>query len=130
MSWANPWMLLALLLPAAAAWRISRTRLNSKPLWPALSRVSIDSSGSVRAVGPRKSDPAYLIMAAVTLGCIALARPQWGEQPEQSFSQSIEVMIALDLSRSMWTQDMPNQTTRLRAAKTTVEHLLDGLRGE
>ncbi len=130
MSWANPWMLFALLLPAAAAWRVGRTRLNSKPLWPAMSRVSIDSSGSVRAARPRKSDPAYLIMAAVALGCSALARPQWGEQPGQSFSQSIEVMIALDLSRSMWTPDMPSGAARLHAAKTTVEQLLDGLRGE
>ena len=128
MSWANPWILLALLLPALAAWRVWRTRLNSKPVWPAMSRVSIGST--VRATPPRKSDPAYFIMAAVALGVIALARPQWGEQSDQSFSQSIEVMIALDLSRSMWTPDMPNQTARLRAAKTTIAQILDGLRGE
>ena len=130
MSWANPWMLFALLLPAAAAWLVSRKRLNSKPLWPAMSRVSIDSNSSVRAVRPRKADPAYLVMAAVALGVIALARPQWGEQPELSFSQSMEVVIALDLSRSMWTPDMPNQTPRLRAAKATIERLLNSLRGE
>jgi Ca-activated chloride channel homolog len=130
MSWANPWMLFALLLPAAAAWRVSRMRRNSKPLWPAMRRVSIGSDSSMLAAKPRKSDPAYLIMAAVALGVIALARPQWGEQPELSFSQSIEVMLALDLSRSMWAQDMPNNTTRLRAAKATIERLLDGLRGE
>jgi Ca-activated chloride channel family protein len=128
MSWANPWMLIALLLPAAAAWRVWRRRLDSKPLWPVMTRVSIRSN--VRIAKPRKSAPAYLIMAAVALGVSALARPQWGEQSEQSFSQSIEVMIALDLSRSMWTQDMPNQTARLCAAKATLERLLDGLRGE
>lgn len=130
MSWANPWMLFALLLPAFAAWRVRRSRLNSKPLWPAMSRVSIGSNGDVRGTTPRMSDPAYLIMAAVALGVIALARPQWGEESEQSFSQSIEVMIALDLSRSMLTQDMPNQTARLPAAKATIVQLLDGLRGE
>ncbi|MEJ0034922.1 MAG: VWA domain-containing protein [Gammaproteobacteria bacterium] len=130
MSWANPWVLFALLLPAAAAWRVWRGRLDSKPLWPVMTRVSIGSNGSARVARPRKSDPAYLIMAAVALGVIALARPQWGEESEQSFSQSIEVVIALDLSRSMWTQDMPDQTARLRAAKVTIERLLDGLRGE
>ena len=130
MSFADPWMLFALLLPAFAAWQVWRRRLDSKPAWPAMGRVSVSSNGSVRGTEPRKSDPAYLIMAAVALGVIALARPQWGEQPEQSFSQSIEVMIALDLSRSMWTQDMPNQTARLRAAKATVGQILDGLRGE
>jgi Ca-activated chloride channel family protein len=131
MSWANPWMLFALLLPAAAAWLVRRAQLNSKPLWPAMSRVSVGSNGSVQVTRPRKSDhPAYLILAAVALGIIALARPQWGEQSEQSFSQSIEVMIALDLSRSMWTRDMPNQTARLGAAKATIGQMLDSLRGE
>jgi Ca-activated chloride channel family protein len=130
MSWGNPWMLFALLLPAAAAWVVRRARLTSKPLWPAMSRVSIGSSGGMRVAIPRRSGPAYLIIASVALGCIALARPQWGEQTEQSFSQSIEVVIALDLSRSMLTRDMPNQTARLRAAKATVEQFLDGLRGE
>jgi len=130
MSWANPWMLFALVLPASAAWLLRRRPLGSKPSWPKMSRVSIGSNDSVRVTTPRKSDPAYLILAAVALGIIALARPQWGERSEQSFSQSVEVMIALDLSRSMWTQDMPNQTARLRAAKTMVEQMLDGLEGE
>lgn len=130
MSWANPWMLFGLLLPAAAAWLIRRARFDSKPLWRAMSRVSVGSNGSVQAIGPRKSAPAYLIIAAVALGIIALARPQWGEQSEQSFSQSVEVMIALDLSRSMWTRDMPNETARLGAAKATIGQILDGLRGE
>lgn len=130
MSWANPWMLLALVLPAAAAWLVRRARLNSKPLWPAMSRVFVGSNGGVEVARPRKADPAYLIIAAVALGIVALARPQWGEQSEQSFSQSVEVMIALDLSRSMWTQDMPNQAARLAAAKATIAQILDGLRGE
>lgn len=128
MSFANPWMLFALLLPAGAAWLAGRGRFGSKPLWPTMSRVSIGSN--VRIAKPRKPGPAYLIIAAVAIAVIALARPQWGEQSEQSFSQSIEVMIALDLSRSMWTQDMPNQTARLRAAKATIERLVNEFRGE
>lgn len=130
MSWGYPWVLLALSLPAAAAYLVSRTRRNLEPPWPAMSRVSVGSNGSVRAATPGKSGPAYLIIAAVALGVLALARPQWGERPGQSFSQSVEVMIALDLSRSMWARDMPNHTSRLSAAKATIGRLLDDLRGE
>jgi Ca-activated chloride channel homolog len=127
---AFAWLGVILLGLAACGVNFRRARDNSKPLSPAIRRVSIGSSGSVSAANPRKSDPAYLIIAAVALGIVALARPRWGEQTEQSFSQSIEVMIALDLSRSMWTHDMPNQTARLSVAKATVARLLDGLRGE
>lgn len=122
MRFANPWMLLALVLPVLAAWWVYRSRLNAKPLWPAMRRVSIGAS--VGIIKPGKPAAAYLILAAVALGVIALARPQWGEESGQSFSESVEVMIALDLSRSM------NQTSRLSAAKTTIRQLLDDLRGE
>lgn len=130
MSWANPGILIALLLPVAAAWQARRMQRNSTPLWPALSRVSVSADYGVRVAPPPKSFAPYLITAAVALGIIALARPQWGEQPELSFSQRLEVVIALDLSRSMWAPDMPNHTTRLRAAKATIERLLDAMRGE
>jgi Ca-activated chloride channel family protein len=129
MNFANPWMLCTLLLPLGAAWIVRRTRQHSKPL-PAVGRVSISTDNQVHVAAPRKVAPAYLVMAAVALGLIAIARPQWGEREEVSFSQSREVMIALDLSRSMWTEDMPSQISRLRAAKTMVGELLDNMRAE
>jgi Ca-activated chloride channel homolog len=130
MSWGNPLMLLALVVPALAIWLTRRARRDTGPLWPAMRRVSITGGNRVRPTAPRNTRTAYAIIAAVALGIIALARPQWGEHAEQSFSQSREVMIALDLSRSMWTEDMPDQTARLDSAKAMVEKLLDNLKGE
>lgn len=130
MSWASPWMLFALSVPAAAAvlglWRARHAKSHS----PTIRCVSVTADRAVHAAAPSKPGAACLILVALALGLVALARPQWGERPELSFSQSIEVVIALDLSRSMWTPDMPSQTTRLRAAKNAIERLLDGMRGE
>ncbi|HEV7442558.1 MAG TPA: VWA domain-containing protein [Steroidobacteraceae bacterium] len=67
-------------------------------------------------------------MVAIALALVALARPQWGEDTQESFSQTREVMIALDLSRSMWTEDVG--TSRLELARKTAADLLDSLKGE
>ncbi len=58
----------------------------------------------------------------------ALARPQWGVRDEQVFDQSREVLIAVDLSRSMLATDL--SPTRLDRAKIMIEGLLGPLKGE
>ncbi|MED5262258.1 MAG: VWA domain-containing protein [Myxococcota bacterium] len=59
---------------------------------------------------------------------VSLARPQWGAEEEVVFDQSREVVIALDLSRSMGAADVT--PTRLDRAKMLIDALLDELRGE
>ncbi|MDP1578779.1 MAG: VWA domain-containing protein [Candidatus Didemnitutus sp.] len=59
---------------------------------------------------------------------ISLARPQWGVIEEQVFDQSREVLIAVDLSRSMLAQDV--KPSRLDRSKLLITSLLDGLKGE
>ena len=58
----------------------------------------------------------------------ALARPQWGSEPEVTFDQAREVVLALDLSQSMLADDIaPN---RLERSKLLIESLLGELQGE
>jgi Ca-activated chloride channel family protein len=120
-------MLAMLILPLLGAVSVRRLRLRLPPLWPTLRRVTI-AGGRLRPATPPRSAPAVLIMVAIALALVALARPQWGEDTQESFSQTREVMIALDLSRSMWTEDVG--ASRLEVAKKTVEDLLDSLKGE
>jgi Ca-activated chloride channel family protein len=127
MSWGHPLVLLALVLPALAIWQLRRLRRQSRPLWPAMQRVAI-SGERLRPAGPRSVAPAFLLMVAIALALIALARPRWGEDTQISFSQTREVMIALDLSRSMWTEDVGG--SRLDLAKQTTQNLLKALKGE
>jgi Ca-activated chloride channel family protein len=120
-------MLAALILPLLGAVFLRRPRLRSLPLWPTLKRVTI-TGNRLRPATPRRVAPAILIMVTIALALVALARPQWGEDTQESFSQTREVMIALDLSRSMWTEDVGE--SRLELAKKTVEDLLNSLKGE
>ncbi|MFO0335860.1 MAG: VWA domain-containing protein [Pseudomonadota bacterium] len=128
MSFEHPWLLLALLLPLAGAVALRRLAgREGPPRWPALRRIAV-AGDRVRDVGPHRVRPALLLTIALALAIVALARPQWGEQADGSFRYTREVVIALDLSRSMLTEDVP--PSRLEVAKTLVEQLLDGLQGE
>jgi len=128
MTWGNPWILLALVLPLLGAVGIRRLmRQNPLPRWPAMKRVAV-AGNRVRPAQPREIRPAFLVMVAIALGIVAIARPQWGEHTEESFSHTREVMIALDLSRSMLTEDVA--PSRLEQAKKLTEDLLTGLKGE
>jgi Ca-activated chloride channel homolog len=129
MSWGHPWILASLLLPVFGVVLLRRLRQSSQLRWPAMKRVAIAGSRLVPSV-PRKVAPAFLIAGAIALALVALARPRWGEDTQVSFSQTREVMIALDLSRSMWTEDIGGGSSRLELAKKTTEDLLNSLKGE
>ncbi|MEO6005418.1 MAG: VWA domain-containing protein [Opitutus sp.] len=64
----------------------------------------------------------------LTLAVVAAARPQWGRLEEPVFDQSREILIAIDLSRSMLTPDV--RPSRLDRAKLLTQSLLEKLAGE
>lgn len=59
---------------------------------------------------------------------LALARPQWGTQEQTVSQQGRDVLIALDISRSMLAQD--SLPSRLEAAKKKIRELLTQLTAE
>jgi len=70
-----------------------------------------------------------LVYAIATI-CIALAllRPQWGRKEESVTQEGRDVVIALDISRSMLAQDMTPD--RLTCAKRKISQLVDHLSAE
>ena len=128
MSFGNPWFLLALIFPLIAAVGIRRLTMQAaKPQWPIMRRVSI-LGHRVRFAGPQQLRPAFITLGAIALVILALAKPRWGEQTEEMFVNTREVLIALDLSRSMLTEDL--DPSRLEHARKITEELLDSLKGE
>ncbi|MGE9290352.1 MAG: VWA domain-containing protein [Puniceicoccales bacterium] len=69
-----------------------------------------------------------VILLGVTFLFLALARPQWGYTWTESTSRGIDIVFALDTSRSMLAQDIkPN---RLIRAKLAIEDFVNQLEGD
>ena len=70
-----------------------------------------------------------LQLIAMSALVIAVARPRFGEKEEIERSEGIEVMIAMDVSRSMLasSSDDPSGISRLERAKFILSRLIDKL---
>jgi len=69
-----------------------------------------------------------LLVAVAIFGVLALIRPQWGFQWQEVKRQGIDILVVIDTSKSMLTQDVkPN---RLERTKFAVQDLLRKLRGD
>ena len=128
-SFAHPGLLyLLLLLPAMAGLfllaRIARRR-------------KLEKYGRLVSLAPLMPDASpYKPWIRLTLQLIALAalivavaRPRFGEKEETERSEGIEVMIAMDVSRSMLasSSDDPSGISRLERAKFILSKLIDRL---
>lgn len=69
-----------------------------------------------------------LITAGLLLLLISAARPKWGEREETVYQQARDLVIAVDVSRSMLANDV--HPTRLRRAKIDLIDLIKELRGD
>lgn len=112
------------------SWELARHTARAATHWPNIARawagafeVSLGAKHTTAETRPR-----LWLWFGLTLCLIALARPQWGLIEEQVFDQSREVLIAVDLSRSMLAADV--KPSRLDRSKLLIQSLLDGLKGE
>ncbi len=85
----------------------AQTKLNNRKFWQ------------------RKS---VALMIIVTAASIALARPQWGYQVQDVKRQGVDILIAVDVSKSMLTQDV--KPSRLERTKLEMKDLLKKLKGD
>jgi len=69
-----------------------------------------------------------LILSALSFLVFALARPQIGTKLEEVKREGIDIIVAIDVSKSMLAQDI--QPSRLAKAKHEVESFIDRLRGD
>jgi len=121
-------MLLALAIPVLGFILLRRAaRHGSLMRWPAMRRVAISGS-KIRLASPERTRTTLFVLLAIAFALLAIARPRWGEDTSQAYSQTREVMIAVDLSRSMLAEDVA--PSRLDRAKELTENLLDNLQGE
>jgi len=76
----------------------------------------------------RRMIKTFLIVAGIVLMLIALARPQWGFAWQEVKRTGLDIMIAMDVSKSMLANDVkPN---RLERSKFAVKDLVKKLSGD
>jgi len=123
-----PWLIaLLLLLELVLLWlwsaRRSRLLLRGAFNTPLLARLmaSVDPA--------RRWLKRVLVALGIALVILALARPQWGRSEIELERTGVDLIIALDVSRSMLAADS-GATNRLAAATSAIENLLGGLGGD
>ncbi len=76
----------------------------------------------------RQKVRAVVLLLAVVLLIVALAGPRWGEKETEVYRRGVDVMIVLDVSRSMLADDC--RPSRLEKAKQNIRDLLEVLPGD
>lgn len=129
MKFAEPlWLLVGVIACAALLWRYRRfdrqqATLLTKFIAPRLAEQLTKSFSPRRRLIKR----ALFVGATVCL-FIALARPQAGFRWEETQRKGLEILFAVDTSKSMLAQDV--KPSRLARAKLAVEDLLGKLNGD
>lgn len=121
MSWANPELLLLLLLvPGLAIAALASRRFRRGLLL-----------STTRLVGAMRSSRARVVplalwglrLGAIALIVVALARPQWGTTWVEEQQMGVDIMLALDISGSMRAEDFQPEN-RLVAAKQVIDDFI------
>lgn len=108
-----------LTLVATVARRRARKRFASAKL---VDRMIPDSAAGTRTAS------AMLVAAALSLLSLALLDIRWGKTAREVPQKGLEVVFALDVSRSMLAED--TSPTRLERAKQQIGDLLDEMTGD
>lgn len=70
----------------------------------------------------------YMLLTALILSIFMMAGPQFGSKLEKQKRQGVELVIAVDVSNSMLSQDL--KPDRMSRAKRVLNHLIDNLQND
>ena len=123
---ASPWALWLLLLLPLIAWCTGREGHTPALVFSSLQNLASlgkrrkSRSGAIRLT---------LLLAALTALILGLARPQKGKQVSQVEASGIDILLALDVSRSMLAEDFTigeERANRLDAVKQVTQKFIEG----
>src|SRR5437763_10457688 len=126
LTFAHPWLLLLLLVVPLLAYLRGRRG-------PAAA-LTFSSTASLRAIGKQSAARAgkilrSLLLAAIAVFVVALARPQLGKSLTQIEASGIDIILALDVSGSMLTKDFTiggQEATRVDAIREVTQKFIEG----
>lgn len=126
--WEYPWALVALaLVPLLAVFLVRTARSRQQALGEFIAAALLPTV--VPEIDPRRRlIRAGLLLGAVLCLALALAGPKWGFRWQEVRRQGVDLVVAIDTSRSMLATDLkPN---RLARAKLAVRDLVARLQGD
>lgn len=124
MSFAHPYLLLLIALLPLVAWLRKRYRRRPAFLYSSVQLVR-GITGVTRS--PAGAFLTRLRWLTLLLLLIALARPRWGEGETQITASGIDIVVALDLSTSMISEDFElrgQRANRLQVAKDVLQRFV------
>jgi Ca-activated chloride channel family protein len=119
------WLLCALPLLCAVpilAWRLRRRALERLGPERDAARMIAGRSAGLRATR------AVLLLLGIALTVVALARPQYGSRTRLLRKRGVDIVVALDFSKSMLAQDV--RPSRIARAKAELTQLISELGGD
>ena len=128
MRWAYPerwvWMWL---VPVVAAWGVWAFRRRRRALEQFAQPQLLAELSELTAWGRKRLKAALTVLGLLCL-VLALAGPQWGFRWQEVKRRGVDILIALDVSKSMLAEDVkPN---RLERAKLAIQELVPLLSGD
>lgn len=123
---AQPWALLLLLLLPALAMLKARSGNEAAVVFSSLHIL-----GRLGPVARGRAGGFRLASLFLALACLAfaLARPQWIDRTEEISESGVELLLAIDVSRSMQVEDFTiegSRANRLQAAKKVTRDFIRG----
>jgi len=129
MKFAEPvWLLAGLFACGALAWAWRRYDARQRAALATFASSHLHAQLTASFSAARRNWKRGLFLAAVGCLFLALARPQAGFRWEEVKRRGIEVIFAVDTSRSMLTPDM--KPDRLTRAKLAVDDFVSHLNGD
>jgi Ca-activated chloride channel family protein len=133
------WLLCLLPLVAAVpiiAWRLRRAALGrfigKAPALRGGASSGTSEAGTRMIVGKRvaglRATRAVLLVLGIALTVVALARPQYGSRTKLLRKRGVDVVVALDFSKSMLAQDV--RPSRIERAKAELSRFISELAGD
>jgi Ca-activated chloride channel family protein len=125
---ANPHALWLLLTVPAAVLAYTLAFARRRRLLARLGDAPLVAKMAADVSMPRKRLRAVMVVAALAFLAVAVARPQAGGRARLTKQPGLDMIVALDFSRSMLAKDV--YPSRLERAKRELEQLMDGLGGD
>ena len=123
----DQWFYFLFLIPLLA-WGLVYFYRRRRTIMLKFAQMDLIKEIASRYDGRKRILKSWLILFVFVLSIFALSRPQWGFEWQEVKREGLDILILVDTSKSMLTQDVkPN---RLERTKLAVKDLLKKLKGD